>query len=94
MRKIITPLSQALTICAVLAAANLSQAQDDFVYWPDADYDPAIPTFEQVLGYQPGERITWHRDAIRYFKALAEAAPQRMRITEWHAAAGRSCCHR
>jgi len=66
----------------VVISTNLS-AQDDFVYWPNADYDPAIPTVEQVLGYQPGERITWHRDAIRYFEALAAAAPQQMRITEY-----------
>ena len=37
-------------------------AQDDY-FFPGADYDPSIPTFEDVLGYAPGERITWHRDA-------------------------------
>jgi hypothetical protein len=59
------------------------QAQDDFEYWPDANYDPAIPTVHEVLGYQLGERITWHRDAIRYFHALAEAAPDRIGIVEY-----------
>ena len=58
-------------------------AQDDFVYWPDANYDPAIPTVEEVLGYKAGDRITWHGDAIRYFEALAAAAPDRMLITEY-----------
>lgn len=60
-----------------------SHAQDDFVYWPNPDYDPAIPTIEEVLGYTPGDRITWHRDVLRYFEALAEAAPERMTITEY-----------
>ena len=36
-----------------------------------------------MLGYAPGERITWHRDVIRYFEALAVAAPDRMMITEY-----------
>lgn len=58
-------------------------AQEKFVYWPDAQYDPAIPTMEAVLGYAPGDRITWHRDVIRYFEALAVAAPDRMMITEY-----------
>jgi len=58
-------------------------AQDDFEYWPDTNYDPAIPTVFEVLGYQPGERITWHRDAIRYFQALAEAAPERIEVIEY-----------
>ncbi len=58
-------------------------AQQEFVYWPNSDYDPSIPTIEEVLGYAPGERITWHKDAIRYFEALAAAAPDRMIITEY-----------
>ncbi len=58
-------------------------AQDDFLFWPDTNYDPAIPTVLQVLGYQPGDRITWHRDVIRYFQALAEAAPDRVELIEY-----------
>ena len=57
----------------VLAAALLAataNAQDDFDYWPNADYDPAIPSVESVLGYAPGVRITWPKDVVRYFEAL------------------------
>lgn len=61
-------------------AATQAIAQQDFVFWPNADYDPAIPTVEGVLGYRAGDRISWHRDAIRYFEALAAAAPDRVRI--------------
>lgn len=60
-----------------------AMAQDEFVFWPNAAYDPAIPTVEDVLGYRSGERITWHRDAIRYFEALAEAAPDRISISRY-----------
>ncbi len=63
--------------------SNLAVAQDDFVYWPEPDYDPDIPSIEDVLGYAPGDRITWHLDAIRYFEALAAAAPDRVQITEY-----------
>ena len=52
-------------------------------YWPGADYDPAIPTVSQVLGYSSGERITDVRDARRYFEALVDAAPERVRLFEF-----------
>ena len=66
----------------VLVGTNV-MAQDEFVFWPDADYDPNIPSVEDVLGYAPGERVTWHRDAIRYFEALAEAAPERISVSRY-----------
>ena len=69
-------------IVAVLLAVS-ANAQDDFVFWPDANYDSAIPTFKTVLGYEPGERITWHADAVRYFEALAEAAPDRISVAPY-----------
>ena len=74
-----------LALCSLtlFPCALLAQAQDDFVFWPNPDYDPAIPTIEQVLGYGPGERITWHRDVIRYFEALAAAAPDRVSLSEY-----------
>ena len=75
--------SLSLGTLIVLSISLPLQAQDDFEYWPDANYDPAIPTVHEVLGYQLGERITWHRDAIRYFYALAEAAPDRIGIVEY-----------
>lgn len=70
-----------LALATVLLALN-ANAQDDFFY-PGANYDPAVPTFEDVLGYSPGGRITWHRDAIRYFEALAEAAPDRVSVNRY-----------
>jgi len=75
----------AITLIAFLAlfSTQASLAQDDFVFWPDANYDPAIPTIEQVLGYAPGDRISWHRDVIRYFEALQAAATDRVLLTEY-----------
>ena len=52
--------SMTLIVHVSLLFANYTSAADEFVFWPDADYDPAIPTIKSVLGHQPGERITWH----------------------------------
>lgn len=54
-----------------------------FEFWPGAQYDPAIPTIKQVLGYEPGERIAPPEDIHRYFEALAKAVPERMRLYEY-----------
>jgi hypothetical protein len=78
-----------LQVKTILAAvtlffmANPTFSQDDFVFWPNANYDPAIPTVEDVLGYPSGERITWHRDAIAYFEALQAAAPDRISVRRY-----------
>lgn len=72
-----------MVIVAGCIFSTYASAQENFVFWPNADYDPAIPTVEDVLGYQSGERITWHRDAIRYFEALAEAAPERISVSRY-----------
>ncbi|HZT31183.1 MAG TPA: M14 family zinc carboxypeptidase [Bryobacteraceae bacterium] len=50
--------------------------------WPGAVYDPRIPTFRQVLGYDAGERITPHAGILRYLEALAAASP-RIRVFEY-----------
>jgi hypothetical protein len=72
-----------LVILMSVFAANTVYAKEDFVFWPDADYDPAIPTVEDVLGYNSGERVTWHRNAVRYFEALAKAAPERISVSRY-----------
>lgn len=72
-----------IAIVAGCLIANFALAQENFVFWPNANYDPAIPTVEDVLGYRAGDRITWHRDAIRYFESLAEAAPNRISVARY-----------
>ena len=72
-----TLISRCVALLSSLALPVL--AQEPF-FWPDGDYDPDIPTVEEVLGYPTGDRITWHRDALRYFEALADAAPDRVAL--------------
>jgi len=83
MKSILRHTAMTMVILTVTLITSYAYAQDSFVFWPDADYDPAVPTFEDVLGYTPGERITWHADSIRYFEALAKAAPDRISVTAY-----------
>lgn len=71
-----------LSFAAALLAVTAS-AQQDFEFWPNADYDPAVPTIESVLGYSHGERITWHGDALRYFDALQTSQPDRVSVHQY-----------
>ena len=68
-----------MTFLAAALIATGANAQDEF-FWPGADYDPAVPTIEQVTGHAPGERVTWHADVMRYFDALAKAMPDRVSV--------------
>lgn len=80
MKPILQRTGMILGLLASVLFTSHASAGDEFVFWPDADYDPAIPSIASVLGYQPDERITWHADAIRYFEALAAVAPGRISV--------------
>ncbi|UAB78823.1 carboxypeptidase [Erythrobacter sp. SCSIO 43205] len=60
-----------------LAGAALAQS---FV---EAEFDPSIPTLTQLIGHQPGERITSPEETVRYLEALVAAAPDRARMMEY-----------
>ncbi len=60
----------------------VAQAQGA-VGWPDLTVDPDIPTHEEVLGYDPGDRISSPEALARYLARLAEAAPERTRLVEY-----------
>src|SRR5512145_1237615 len=51
--------------------------------WPGAQYDPAIPTVEKTLGFSAGEKHATHADIVRYFEALAAAAPSRIKLIDY-----------
>jgi hypothetical protein len=50
---------------------------------PGTRYDEAIPTLSEVVGHDFGEEVTPPRDLVRYFEALAEAAPDRVRLVRY-----------
>lgn len=66
-----------LLIVSLVATASLANAQAKL--WPDVRYDSSIPTIEQVLGYETGQRIASHAEINKYLSALLDAAPERMR---------------
>jgi len=69
-----------LTMSVLLASAN---AQTPMQYWPDAQYDASVPSVDRVLGHGVGDRIFSHAEIMKYMKALAEAAPNRVRLVNY-----------
>ena len=61
-------------LCACLAFPAFAQA------FPEAVYNDAVPTLKDVTGHDHGEAITSSREINDYFRALAEAAPERMQV--------------
>jgi len=70
----------AFVLAVAWPSAVMAQAQP---LSPGTRYDPEIPTLQQVLGYDFGERITPPEDVPRYLEALAAAAPDRTRLLEY-----------
>lgn len=70
----------AAVFALLLPATTLAQTPE---LSPGTTYDPKIPTLKQVLGHEHGERITPPEDVERYLRALAAAAPDRARLTEY-----------
>jgi hypothetical protein len=79
--------SIALWLCAscvcVFVSSVDSMAQRLEPIWPGAKYDAAIPTIQQVLGYDTGMEITPPDQVGDYLQALAKAAPTRTRLIEY-----------
>lgn len=67
----------------MLAAFAAAAHAQPFEYWPGTTYDPAIPTAKSVLGYDIGDRVSWHANIIRYLKALEAAAPARIKTFDY-----------
>ena len=62
-----------LLLCLVFCLVAISYAKK-FDFYPNANYDSAIPTLDQIVGHSWGEKITSHGEMERYIKALAEAS--------------------
>ncbi len=65
----------------LLTATSLFGQAEGF--WPGTQYDPSVPTLQQVAGHAHGEQITTPQDIVRYLRALAEARPRRMKVYEY-----------
>ncbi len=69
-------------VVAVLSLAPLF-AQKPFEFWPGTSYDAKVPTFQQVLGYEPGDKVSSYAGVVRYMEALAAANPTRMKMFDY-----------
>ncbi|PKL96457.1 MAG: peptidase [Gammaproteobacteria bacterium HGW-Gammaproteobacteria-8] len=69
-------------LIALLALPALLQAQPSALL-PGFDYDPAAPSFEQVLGHAPGAQISSPEQLRQWFEALAAHYPDRVRIVPY-----------
>ena len=67
-------------VFALGAAVAIGAGAGAQSFMPGVTFDPAVPTVEAVLGEPAGERITASADVIRYFRALEEAAPDRVAV--------------
>ncbi len=72
-----------LSLVFVMSFNGVGEANEDFVFWPGAQYKSSIPTLKQVIGHENGERVTWPKDVITYFDALSEAAPTQIKVWEY-----------
>ncbi len=69
-----------LTACLVMMGLATSAHAQSMI---DGTFTEDIPTLQQVVGHASGQRITSPSEAITYFEALAEAAPDRFRMVEY-----------
>lgn len=72
-------LSTFLAFLVASLGGNTAKAQS----FLEGRFDPAIPTLTETVGHAPGTRITSPNEAVRYLKALTEAAPERMRLVQY-----------
>jgi hypothetical protein len=83
-RVVATLVAAALAGTAVVPPAVAQTAPAaPLVSWPNADYDPAIPTLQTVAGFEIGAEMARHAEVRRYFEALASAAPDRMKLFDY-----------
>lgn len=66
---------------ALLATLQIPAPTQELV--PGAQYDPTIPTLQQVVGHDFGEEVTPPGDIVRYMEALAEAASDRTHLIRY-----------
>ena len=70
-----------LFIVLFLFVANCSIAQDLKYYLPDSvTYDPAIPKPKDIIFHEVGEYHVTHDRLVNYMKAVAAAAPGRVKL--------------
>lgn len=75
----------AAAVVATFSLAFTAVAQDTGyeAMWPGVSYDASVPTHAEVLGYDVGGKISNYTEMVKYFEALAAAAPDRVKIMDY-----------
>jgi hypothetical protein len=58
-------------------------AGDGKAFWPDVEYDAAVPTIDAFFGRPSGDDIARPPDMVDYLRALADARPDRMKVVTY-----------
>jgi len=70
-----------LFVCCLFSIANCLSAQDLKYYLPDSlTYNPSIPKPKDIIYHEVGEWHVTHDRLVNYMKALATAAPDRIKL--------------
>ena len=72
-----------LTLCFLVSIQANATQNSKYDLWPGVIYQQSIPTHQQILGYNVGEKITSHADMLRFFEALQKVAPDRIKVIEY-----------
>ena len=69
-RRLLSPIAWVALVLSVFAAP--ASAQSAYFFPAGGDFDPAVPTPQQFLGYEIGSRYTRHDQLVAYFNELAK----------------------
>ncbi len=75
--------AQVFVVLAVLAGQLAGPAPQPLPLAPGVRYNPGIPTLQQVVGHEVAEKMSSPEEIHAYLKALAAAAPDRVRLVEY-----------
>jgi hypothetical protein len=75
-------MKQTLLLLSLFLVVQLTAQQELNYYLPNMDYDPSVPTPEEILGFQIGEWHLTHDQVVFYLKILAEKS-DRIQLTEY-----------
>lgn len=70
-----------LTVCLLIASRMVTVAQSLSYYLPDAvPYNPSVPKPSDIIYHEVGEWHVTHDRLVNYMKAIAAAAPGRVKL--------------
>lgn len=67
----------ATSLFATESSEPVDKLNSDF--WPNMQYQSEVPTFQNILGYSAGEKITSFSDMQKYFDALVHSSPKNIK---------------